>query len=301
MSVNIDTVFVQKFRSDLQMLAEQEQSRLRDCAIVESVIGRSAWFDQIGHVAAQENTTRNGDTPITDVPFSRRLIHIKDWDVHELIDRKDERKMLAGPVPKVASVLNAAMNRAMDQDFLVSIFATAYTGASGATTVAFPAANQIAVNDWSNGAGSGNAGLTISKLISAKEILDNNEVDGDEAMAERFIACTPKQISNLLSTTEATSGDFAEVKALVRGEIDSFMGFTFKRLSSRIVPVNGSGFRRVACWQRAGVYIGMNEDITGDIGPRRDKRGATQASCFASWGIARVEESRVVEIICSEA
>lgn len=300
MSVNIDTVFVQKFRSELAVLAEQMQSRLRGTVIVEPVIGKSAWYDQIGHVEAQENTTRNGDTPITDVPFSRRLIHIKDWDVHELIDRKDERKMLAGPVPKVAQVLMAGMNRRMDKDILESMFATAYSGASGDTTVAFPAAQQVAVDSWAHGAGSGNAGLTISKLISAKEILDNNEVDGDEAMAERFIACTPKQISNLLATTEATSGDFAEVKALVRGEIDSFMGFKFIRLSSRIVPTNASSYRRVAAWQRAGVFLGVNEDVTGDIGPRRDKRGSIQASCYGSWGAARVEESRVVEIICAE-
>jgi hypothetical protein len=300
MSVNIDTVFVQKFRSDLQVLAEQMQSRLRGTVIAEPVTGSSAWFDQIGHVEAQENTTRNGDTPITDVPFSRRLIHIRDWDVHELIDRKDERKMLAGPVPKVAQVLMGGMNRTMDREILASMFATAYSGKTGATTVAFPSSQQVLVNNWDHGAGSGNAGLTISKLISAKEILDNNEVDGDEAMAERFIACTPKQISNLLATTEATSGDFAEVKALVRGEIDTFMGFKFIRLSSRIVPTDGSGYRRVACWQRAGVYLGINEDVTGDIGPRRDKRGSIQASCFASWGSARVEETRVVEIKCAE-
>lgn len=300
MSVNIDTVFVQKFASELAVLAEQRRSRLRDAVMVDTVIGKSAWYDQIGHVEAQENTTRNSDTPITDVPFSRRLIHIKDWDVHELIDRKDERKMLAGPVPKVAEVLMAAMNRKMDMDILASAFGTAYTGASGATTVTFPAAQQIAVDNWDYGAGSGDAGLTISKLVSAKVILDNNEVDGDETMAERFIACTPEQIGNLLSTTEATSADFAEAKALVRGEIDTFMGFKFIQLSSRIIPLNASSHRRVLAWQRAGIYLGMNEDITSDIGPRRDKRGSIQASCFASWGAARVEESRCVEIICDE-
>ena len=299
MSINIDTVFVQQFRSELVTLAAQMQSRLRGCVMAETVVGTSAWYDQVGHVEAQELTTRNGNTDISDVPFSRRLIHIKDFAVHELIDRKDERKMLAGPVPKVATVLNGAMNRKMDREILTAMFATAYTGASGATTVAFPAAQQVAVNSWAFGAGTGNAGLTISKLIEAKQKLDANEVDGDESMAERFIAVTARQVSDLLATTEATSGDFAEVKALVRGEIDSFMGFKFIR--TQLVPTDGSSYRRVACWQRAGVYLGVNEDITGDIGPRRDKNNANQASCFSSFGAARVEEARVVEIKCSEA
>jgi len=299
MSFNIDTVFVQQFRSELAVLAAQKLSRIRPCVMVEPVTGTSAWYDQIGHVEAAQNTTRNGDTPITDVPFARRLIHIKDWHVHELIDRKDERKMLAGPVPKVAEVLMAGMNRAMDRDILASMLATAFTGVNGATSVAFPASQQVTVASWKYGSGTGNAGLTISKLIEAKQILDANEVDGDEAMGDRFIAVTARQVSDLLATTEATSADFAEVKALVRGEIDSFMGF--KVIRTQLVPVDGSSYRRVMAWQRAGVFLGLNEDVTGDIGPRRDKNNSTQASCHAGWGAARVEEARVVEIQCSEA
>jgi len=299
MSINIDTVFVQQFRSELATLAAQMQSRLRATVMAETVTGTSAWYDQIGHVEAQELTTRNGNTDITDVPFSRRLIHIRDYAINELIDRKDERKMLAGPVPKVVSILIGAMNRQIDRVILAGMVAPAFTGVAGATQVVFPASQRVAVNSWTYGAGSGNAGLTISKLIEAKQLLDANEVDGDESRSERFIAVTARQVADLLATTEATSSDFAEVKALVRGEMDTFMGFKFIR--TQLVPVDASSFRRVLCLQRAGVYLGMNEEVTGDIGPRRDKNNANQASCFASFGAARVEEARVVEIKCSEA
>lgn len=296
MSVNIDTVFVQQFRAELAVLAAQMQSRLRNTIITETVVGTSAWYDQIGHVEAQEITTRNGNTNISDVPFSRRLIHVKDFAVHELIDRKDERKMLAGPVPKVAQVLNGAMNRKMDSEILSGLLGTAYTGANGATPVSLT--HTVAVNSWEYGVGSGNAGLTVSKLIEAKKILDGNEVDGDEAMAERFCVVTAAQIADLLATTEATSSDFSEVKALVRGDIDTFMGFKF--IKTQLVPTDGSGYRRVVAYQRAGGFLALNEDVTGDIGPRRDKNNANQASCFASFGAARVDEKRVVEIQCAE-
>lgn len=296
MSINIDTAFVQQFRSELAVLAAQMQSRLRATVIAETVTGTAAWYDQIGHVEAQELTTRNANTDITDVPFSRRLIHVKNFAVHELIDRLDERKMLAGPVPKVAQVLMAAMNRTMDREILAGLLGTAQTGPNGATPVNL--AHTVNVNSWKYGAGSGNAGLTVTKLIEAKEILDGNEVDGDEAMAERFLVCTSKQIADLLSTTEATSSDFAEIKALVRGEIDMFMGFKFIR--TQLVPTDGSTYRRVLAYQRAGGYLALNEDVTGDIGPRRDKNNATQASCFAAFGAARVDEKRVVEIKCLE-
>ena len=43
----------------------------------------------------------------------------------------------------------------------------------------------------------------------------------------RFIIVGPIQISDLLAVTQATSSDYASVKALVNGEIDTFMGFKF--------------------------------------------------------------------------
>ena len=303
MSVEITTAFVEKFGSELQILAGQMDSRLEATVMKQSdITGDTFWYDQIGHVEAQENTSRNSDTPITDVPFARRRIDIRDYDVHELIDRKDMRKMLAGPVPKVATVLMGAMKRKLDGTILTSIFGTAYTDHTGGTAVTFPAAQQVAVNSWKYGAGTGNAGLTISKLIEAKTILDLNQiVPYDESLNDIHLVCTAKQIANLLSTTEATSADFAEVKALVKGEIDTFMGIKFHKLQPSLVPTDGSGYRRVAVYQKAGVCLAMQEEINGDIGPRRDKRNSIQASCFGSWGSARVEEERVVEIKCLES
>lgn len=301
MSVNIDTVFVEKFRSEIATLAAQMESRLENTVMKEPATGKSVWYDQIGHVEAQEKIARNADTPITDVPFARRLIHVKDYEVHELIDRQDERKMLAGPVPKVASVLMAAMKRKLDLTITTGMLATALTGTDGTTTVTFPATQQVGVNSWAYGAGSGNIGLTISKLIEARTILKKNQAIGSDAsMDQLYCAVTATQIGNLLATTEATSAEFAEVKALVRGDIDTFMGFKFIELDPALLPTDGSGYRRVLCWQKAGVYLGMNEEINSDIGPRRDKSNATQASVFGSWGAARVEEKRVVEIKCLE-
>lgn len=300
MSVNIDTVFVQKFRSDISTLAAQMTSKLEGAVMKEPVTGTSVWYDQIGHAEAQEKTTRNGDTPITDIPYARRLIHIRDYEIHELIDRKDPMKMLAGPVPKVASILVGAMKRKMDLTITTGMLDTALTGKDGTTPVAFPAAQQVAVNNWDFGAGSGNIGLTISKLISARTILKKNQVLEDDTMNELYCAVTATQIGNLLATTEATSAEYAEVKALVRGDIDTFMGFKFIELAPALLPVDGSGYRRVLCWQRAGVFLGMQEEVTSDIGPRRDKSNATQASCTGGWGAARVEEARVVEIKCQE-
>jgi len=160
--------------------------------------------------------------------------------------------------------------------------------------VTFPSTQQIAV-DYVESGSAASSGLTIGKLRKAKQILDRNEVDPTE---RRYIACTAKQITDLLQTTQVTSSDFNTVKALVAGEINTFMGFEFVR--TELVRTNASSNRRVACWAQSGLLLAVGSDITVDIGPRRDKRNATQVYVSATFGATRMEEEKVVEIICAE-
>jgi len=126
-------------------------------------------------------------------------------------------------------------------------------------------------------------------------ILDANEVDPTE---RRYIAVTAKQINDLLRTTEVTSADFNTVRALVQGELNSFMGFEFVR--TELVRTNASSHRRCVAWAQSGLLLAVGSDITVDIGPRRDKRNSTQVYVSASFGATRMEEEKVVELICAE-
>ena len=208
--------------------------------------------------------------------------------------------MLADPTSTYTMAGNAAMNRKIDDIIIASFFATANTGADGSTAVPFPAANQIAVNSWAYGVGSGNVGLTISKLIEARIFLFGQEAvdDYDEPEPDgTYIAVTAKQIGNLLATTEVTSKDFNMVQALVEGKIKRFMGFEFVRTER--LQTDGSGYFRVPVWQKQGVVLGCAEDLTMvSIDKRPDKNNAIQPYYEMVLGAARVEEGRVAEIKC---
>ena len=54
MSSQITTAFVEQYSSNVSMLAQQMGSRLRAAVDVESVVGKNAFFDQIGVTAAQK-------------------------------------------------------------------------------------------------------------------------------------------------------------------------------------------------------------------------------------------------------
>lgn len=298
MSNQISTAFVQQFTQGVMMLAQQEQSRLRETVLVESgVVGKSVFMDQVGKVSMVQKTTRHGDTPLVNTPHARRRINLARFEAADLIDDADKVRTLNDFQSPYLKNLAMAAGRQIDQIIIDQFFAAAATGETGSGTANFDSNNVVAVNSWAYGTGSGNAGLTISKLIEAKEILLGGEAiqPGEEA----YIAASSKQLANLLATTEATSADFNTVKALVRGEIDTFMGFKF--IHSEQLPVDANSYRRVPVWAKTGMGLAIGEDIVGRISERGDKSYSTQVFIALDMGASRLEEAKVVEIKCAES
>lgn len=294
MSIQITTAFVQQYRANVEHLVQQKGSRLRPLVRTESQNAEFDFYDRIGATSAQEVTGRHQDTPLINVPHDRRRVSLRDFDWADLIDRTDRIRMLIDPTSPYSQNAAYALGRKMDEVILDAAFGSVYTGKTGSSTVSFPNTQQVAVDYVESGAAA-NSGLTIAKLRKAKEIMDKNEVDPTE---RRYIALTAKQVTDLLKTTEVSSADYNTVRALVQGEINSFMGFEFVR--TELVRTNASSHRRCVAWAQSGLLLAVGADITVDIGPRRDKRNSTQVYVSASFGATRMEEEKVVELICAE-
>ena len=286
MSTQIDTAFVNQFSANIQMLSQQMGSLLRDAVDVESVNGEKAFFDQVGAAAAVLRTSRHADTPLVDTPHSRRMVTMSDYEYADLIDDQDKVRLLADPTSTYSRAAAAAMGRAMDDVIISAALGSAQTGKDGSTSTALPSAQKIAV---------ASSGLTIAKLVSAKEILDSGNVDPSIA---RHIVCSPKQISDLLNNTTVTSSDYNTVKALAMGEINTFVGFNF-HVSNRL-NTDGSGDRQVIAFASDGIKLAVGKEPAARIDERADKSYATQVYYCQSIGATRMEESKVVEIACSE-
>jgi len=286
MSVQITTAFVEQYKSNVFHLAQQKGSRLRDAVRTETVTGKSHYFERIGSVAAQKRTSRHSDTPRMDTPHSRRKVTMDDYDWADLIDQEDKVRMLISPQSEYAMAGAWAMGRAMDDAIISAATGNAFGGVSGGTSIALPASQQIAV---------GASGLTIAKLIEAKEILDGNDVDPDEP---RFMIVTSKQMTNMLNETKITSADYASVKALVQGQIGTFLGFNFIRTER--LGLDGNGDRQVLAFCRSGLGLAVGADVSTRISERADKNYATQVFLSMTIGATRVEDEKVVEIACSE-
>ena len=86
MSNQITTAFVEQYSSNIQMLSQQKGSLLRDKVRLETVVGKNAFFDQVGSVTATVRTSRHSDTPQVDTPHSRRRVSLVDYEFADLID-----------------------------------------------------------------------------------------------------------------------------------------------------------------------------------------------------------------------
>ena len=285
MSSQITTAFVEQYSANIQMLSQQMGSLLRDAVRNESIVGKDAYFDQIGKVTAQLKVSRHSDTPQIDTPHSRRRCSLADYEFADLIDQQDKVRLLIDPTSSYAKAAAYAMGRAMDDEIIAAALGTANTGVAGGTAVALPAGNIVAA---------GGAGMTIAKLASAKQILDAGDVDPS---IKRHIVVSPTEISDLLNSTTVTSSDFNTVKALVQGEIDSFMGFKF-HVSNRLVD-NGAANTQCIAFAEDGILLGVGKDVTARIDERSDKSYATQVYYCQTIGATRMEEAKVVSVLAN--
>lgn len=289
MSSQVTTAFVQQYANNVALLLQQRGSKLRPYVMTDSPTGKAAKVvEQVGQVVAQKRTTRHADTPLIETPHDARWVHPLDYRIADLIDDEDRLRMLIDPTNPYAMNQAMALGRAMDDEIIDKALGNNKTGEDGTTTTGFDTTNQRIA--------SGSAGLTVTKLRQAKEILLSNEVD--TSFDPLFIAVTSDQIDDMLASTEVGSYDYNSVKALVAGDVDTFMGFKF--IHCERLGVDGSGDRRCIAWAKSGLHMSIWKDVSSKIEQRADKNYATQVYSCSTFGATRTEEGKVVEILCSE-
>jgi hypothetical protein len=108
-----------------------------------------------------------------------------------------------------------------------------------------------------------------------------------------------------LNTTEVKSADYNSIKALVQGQLDTFLGFKFHTVDglridgTKILPVSAS-VRTCIAWQRDQINLGIGGNPTARISERNDKNHATQVFYSMQIGATRMQEVGVVQIDCFE-
>jgi len=289
MSTEVNKAFVQKFRDNFMHLSQQKGSKLRETVRVHTDIkAKYDHFDRIGATSAQLMTSRHADTPLIDTPHSRRRVVLSDYNWADLVDSADEIKMLSSPQSEYMKAGVWAMGRTMDD-----IVITAYDG--NATSVSATDTTSSVSFDSNNSIAHGSADMTVAKIVQAAKILADNDVDPDE---ERYAIVGPAQLEAMLNLEKISSGDYNTVKALVKGEIDTWMGF--KWIVSTRLPV-AANIRSCFFYCKSAIGLSVGMDVKTSIDKRPDKNNSMQPYAQMSLGATRVEEAKIVRVYADES
>lgn len=278
MAINLSTAFVTLFDAEVKQ-AYQASAVLRPAIRVRSGVEGSTYkFPKIGKGVAQVRIPQSDVTPLN-VSYGQVTATLSDYIAAEYSDIFMQAKVNFDERSELVKVVASAIGRRQDQLIIDALVAS-----STSNTVA-------------SSIGGANTNMNLDKLIAAKKALDAKNVPMDN----RHILIHANNLAGMLGETKVTSSDFNTVKALVQGEINTFLGFTFHVVGDRDeggLPLS-SGDRKVYAFHRDA--IGMAEGIAPktEINYIPEKTSFLVASMFSAGAVA-IDAEGIVEITCDE-
>jgi len=272
-------IYAQAYGQNIMQLAQQKYSKLINTVYIRpNVRGKTFFQDQIGQWAMSLKTGRNSSTPNNDPNLQRRMGTMLDFNDARLLDRTDELKVISDPRSAYTIAAAQSLGRQIDDVIIQNgLLGNALSGETGSVSVT----NSNLINASS-------ASMTLARIIAVKQQLDIADVE----MEDRYFVIRPDALDNLLNTTAATSSDYNSVKALIRGEINTWMGFTWI-MSTRISAASQSTLIGIA-YQRYGVCFAMATEPFVQTDYRPDLSYSWQVYYELNIGAVRLEEARVV-------
>jgi len=307
MSMQIPVAFVDQFKANILMLSQQKPAKLRACCRPEPVTGDTMYVERLGPKDAQPRGARHGETPISDAEHTRRKLTMVDYVVPaDIIDEPDRLKMIIDPQSAYVQNQVFSLNRQIDDVIIAALGGPAYGGHTGGTTINNYDVGECrliesdgsladAGSDWSDKT---ETGLTIDKILTAKQLLDDAEIDEDR---QRYFLTNPYNINQLLNTTEVKSSDYNTVKALAHGQIDTFLGFKFIKSTRLEADDTDTGATKCYAFAQDAIVLAVAEEPSVHVDTRPDLLDSVQVFSTLSIGATRVEGPAVVGITLKTA
>lgn len=316
-SVEITEAMVDMFSANVMHLSQQSESRLRGYCRQESFNAEAKFFDRIGKRKARKKEGRHSQVVYDNTPHSRRQVVMEDFYDSDLVDDEDKLRIIMNPESEYAQAIASSLGRQMDEEIIAGALGNAFAGKKGQTAVALPDSQKLAAFDAVAAPATG-TGLNVQTLRSIRKKFKQNEAI--QKGEQLIITVAAQQIDDLLGNTEVTSADFNTVRALVDGELDTYMGMKF--VETELLPFNeaaitydvntgsvGAGGGTIALGEARrcfvmtagrGVLCATAREVNGRVSEIPEKHYSHQVYGSLSIGVTRMEEEQVVEFFCKE-
>ena len=280
MSVSLSNAFVTLFDAEVKQAYQAKAELVGAVRARRGVEGSTVKFPKVGRGVATPRVPQTDVTPLN-VGFSQVTLTLADWNAAEYSDIFSQAKVNFDERQELVQVVATAMGRRQDQMIL-----DALAGSSTSLTVA-------------NSVGGTTTNLNVAKLREAKRLLDK----GNVPMDGRHIIVHANGLSSLLSETAVTSSDFNTVKALVQGEINTFLGFEFHVLGDRSeggLAIDGSLDRTCFAFHKDAIGYGEGIGMRTEINYIAEKTSWLVNEVFSA-GAVTIDAEGIVSITCRES
>ena len=277
MAVGISSAYVQLFDAEVKQAYQASRALAGVTRERTNVEGNQVKFPKIGKGTATVRVPQTDVTPLN-VTYSQVTASMSDYIAAEYSDIFHQAKVNFDERRELVQVVGNAIGRRMDQ-----LVIDALNAASSPSTV---------------GTDIGGVGtnLNLAKLLAAKKALDTKNVPQEG----RCMVIHANGLSALLDETELTSSDFATVKSLSRGELDTFLGFRFIMLGDRDeggLPLPST--RTSFAFHRDAVGLGVSMSQKSEINYVPEKTSFLVSSMFSAGAIA-IDDEGIVKISSTE-
>jgi len=283
MSKNLTNSAVIEFDSEVKH-EYQGMKTLRDCVSVRTnVTGVSYQFARMGKGLANQKATQADVTPM-DIDHARQTATMQNWNAPEYTDIFDQAEVNFDEKTELAKTIAKAIGRREDQIIIDTVAGITYaTTNDGDADTGF--SNTVATN------------FTLDTIRTAKAHHDDIEAESEG----RFICVRAAALQKLLEDSTVTSTDFNTVRALVNGELNTFMGFEFKVIGSRTeggLP-GAAAVRQAFTWQKTAVGLAVGIDLKTTIDWVAQKTSWLANGIYKAGAVAR-EPQGITRIIYDE-
>lgn len=280
MSKSLPTAAIASFDADVKH-AYQDRAKLRDTVrIKQGVVGNTHRFPKLAAGIASKRASQTDVVPMN-LQHTNATVTLQDWNAAEYTDVFDEAKTNISERQELAASIAKAIGRREDQLIIDALDASNTT-----LTVA-------------KSVGGADTDLNVDKLRKIGRLLGNNGVDEDEQIT--FVGSYFGREA-LLGSTQVTSADYNTVRALTNGEVNQFLGMTFKWIAERAeggLDKTGNDRTSYAYAKSAiGHAIGIEQRMEVNYIPMKT---SWLANMLFSAGSVEIDAGGVVEVTTQEA
>jgi hypothetical protein len=275
MAIGLSNAFVTLFDAEVKQAYQGKAALVGATRQRRGVEGNTVKFPKVGKGVATLRVPQTDVTPLN-VDFSQVTATMEDWNAAEYSDIFMQQKVNFEERSELVQVVANAIGRRQDQLILDALLA-----AKGSTIAA------------------ASTDLTVAKLRAAKKTLDSNNVPAED----RHIVLHANNLSSLLSETSVTSSDFNTVKALVSGEVDTFLGFKFHVLGDRTeggLAVDGSLDRTIWAFHKQALGYAEGLGPKTEINYVPEKTSYLVNSLLSAAAVA-IDAEGIVQLTCRES